>query len=87
VLHISLSQFQCHTSSYVVLLELVQEVASSPMLIDAVQALLQNSAAYASLVEHPEMAPYIRGLRRLVGAPRHRRLPCVRLVCGACNQG
>ena len=49
---------------------LPQEVASSPMLIDAVQALLQNSAAYSSLVDHPEMAPYIRGLRRLVGAPR-----------------
>lgn len=48
----------------------VQEVASSPMLIDAVQALLQNSAAYSSLVEHPEMAPYIRALRRLVGAWR-----------------
>ena len=47
----------------------LQEVASSPMLIDAVQALLQNSAAYSSLVDHPEMAPYIRGLRRLVGAP------------------
>ena len=46
----------------------LQEVASSPMLIDAVQALLQNSAAYSSLVDHPEMAPYIRGLRRLVGA-------------------
>lgn len=45
-----------------------QEVASSPMLIDAVQALLSNSAAYASLAEHPEMAPFIRSLRRLVGA-------------------
>lgn len=38
------------------------------MLIDAVQALLSNSAAYASLAEHPEMAPFIRSLRRLVGA-------------------
>ena len=45
------------------------------MLIDAVQALLQNSAAYASLVEHPEMAPYIRALRRLVGAPPAALLP------------
>lgn len=47
--------------------ELMQEVASSPALIDAVQALLQNSAASATLVHHPEMAPYIRALRRLVG--------------------
>lgn len=46
---------------------MLQEVASSPALIDAVQALLQNSAASATLVHHPEMAPYIRALRRLVG--------------------
>ncbi len=63
-----------HASSTGLLLTYVwplhsQQLSHQPMLIDAVQQLLQSSGAYASLVEHPEMAPSIRALRRLVGAP------------------
>ena len=44
-----------------------QEMSHSPQMIDAVQMLLQDPQSYAPLVEHPELAPVMRALRRMVG--------------------
>lgn len=43
-----------------------QEMTHSPQMIDAVQLLLQDPQSYAPLVEHPELAPVMRALRRMV---------------------
>lgn len=42
-------------------------MSHSPQMIDAVQMLLQDPNSYAPLVEHPELAPVMRALRRMVG--------------------
>lgn len=48
--------------------QIIQEIQSSPMMIDAVQSLLAGGGApLAHLSEHPEMAPLVRRLRRIVG--------------------
>ena len=41
-------------------------MSNSPQMIDAVQLLLQDPQSYAPLVEHPELAPVMRALRRMV---------------------
>ncbi len=33
-------------------------------MIDAIQMMLSDPSSYAPLVEHPELAPYMRALRR-----------------------
>lgn len=46
----------------------VQEIQSSPVMIDAVQSLLAGGGApLAHLSDHPEMATLVRRLRRIVG--------------------
>ena len=41
-----------------------QDIQQSPQMIDAIQMMLSDPSSYAPLVEHPELAPYMRALRR-----------------------
>ena len=41
-----------------------QDIQQSPQMLDAIQMMLSDPSSYAPLVEHPELAPYMRALRR-----------------------
>lgn len=57
-------QLLCFCTSIKPVCRAVQDIQQSPQMIDAIQMMLSDPSSYAPLVEHPELAPYMRALRR-----------------------